>query len=165
MGNLLQSIIGGGGKEPLTSSLFDLEAVSIDGKVVPLSQYRGQVSLIVNTASKCGFTKQYEDLETLYQKYRRRGFVVLGFPSNDFMGQEPGTDEEIRDFCLFNYGVTFPLFTKGPVTGANKQSVYRFLTEESGYSEVRWNFEKFLLDSLGEVVAGGVPLFRHLTRM
>lgn len=136
-------------------SLYDLSAIDIAGQSAQLSEYRGKVALIVNTASRCGFTGQYEGLEKLYDMYKDRGFVVLGFPSNDFMGQEPGSDAEIKDFCKLNYDVSFPLFSKGPVKGSEKQPVYKFLTEQSAEplrGEVRWNFEKFLVNREGVVV-------------
>lgn len=138
------------------TSFYDLKANDISGHEISLSQYKGQVLLIVNTASKCGFTSQYKDLEALHEKYSQQKFSVLGFPSNDFMGQEPGTNEEVKNFCTSKFGVSFPLFSKGEVTGANKQSVYKFLTEQSGdefSGEIKWNFEKFLIDRQGNVRA------------
>lgn len=134
---------------------YDLSSIDITGKSVQLAEYRGKVSLIVNTASRCGFTSQYEGLEKLYDNYKQRGFVVLGFPSNDFMQQEPGTDSEIKDFCKLNYDVSFPLFSKASVKGSEKQAVFKFLTEQSAeplQGEVRWNFEKFLVNQEGMVV-------------
>lgn len=134
----------------------DLTAETIDGKQVKLSEYKGKAVLLVNVASKCGFTPQYEGLQSLYDTYKDRGFVVLGFPSNDFNQQEPGTADEIKTFCKLNYGVNFPLFRKNSVTGAKKQPVYRFLTErgpEATRGEVAWNFEKFLVNPNGEIVA------------
>lgn len=136
-------------------SLYDLSVKNIDGDDVSLSTYRGSVALVVNTASQCGFTNQYEALEKLYLTYKDRGFIILGFPSNDFMGQEPGSNAEIKKFCTLNYDVTFPLFSKGSVTGEGKQPVYKFLTEDSGENlrgSVRWNFEKFLVDRKGMVI-------------
>lgn len=138
------------------AGLYDLKAVSLDGKPVKLSVYKGKVALVVNTASKCGFTPQYEGLQRLYEKYKDRGFVVLGFPSNDFMGQEPGSAQEIKKFCQINYGVTFPLFEKGPVKGKAAQPVFKFLkaSEAGGKDgEIGWNFTKFLVDGQGQVVA------------
>lgn len=136
--------------------VFALEATSLTGEKAPLSQYAGKTVLFVNVASKCGYTPQYEKLQALYAKYKDRGFVVLGFPSNDFMGQEPGTSKEIATFCKLTYGVTFPLFEKNPVSGAKAQPVYQRLVasapkEEPG--DVKWNFEKFLVDGEGRVVA------------
>lgn len=138
------------------AGVFALEATSLTGEKAPLSQYAGKTVLFVNVASRCGYTPQYEKLQALYAKYKDQGFVVLGFPSNDFMGQEPGTSKEIATFCKMTYGVTFPLFEKNPVSGAKAQPVYQRLVasapkEEPG--EVKWNFEKFLVDGEGRVVA------------
>lgn len=136
-------------------SFYNIEVQEIDGAKVNLSQYRGRVALVVNVASKCGFTGQYEGLENLYRKYKDRGLVVLGFPSNDFMSQEPGTDSDIKTFCKTKYDVTFPMFSKGSVTGESKQPAYVFLTEkgpEKLNGEIRWNFEKILVDQNGQVV-------------
>jgi glutathione peroxidase len=122
----------------------------------PLGKYQGKVALVVNTASKCGFTPQYKDLESLYEKYQDQGFVVLGFPSNDFGAQEPGSDAEIKKFCELNYKVKFPLMPKAPVKGEAKQPAYKYLTEktrEDLRGEVEWNFEKFLVGKDGQVVA------------
>lgn len=128
---------------------FDLKAKGIDGKEVDLSVYRGKVVMVVNTASRCGYTGQYKELQQLQAQYEKQGFTVLGFPSNDFAAQEPGTNEQIKSFCELNYKVTFPLFSKAPVTGEGKQPVYRFLT--AGRPEVGWNFEKFLIDRKGQI--------------
>jgi glutathione peroxidase len=136
-------------------TFFDLSARSIDGSDIEFQGYRGKVLLVVNTASKCGFTPQYEGLEEIYKKYREQGFEVLAFPSNDFMQQEPGSNEEIKSFCKTTYDVTFPLFARGAVTGGDKQPVFRFLTENAGSDlngEVRWNFEKFLIGRDGRLV-------------
>ena len=142
-----------------TSSVFAaqgfyaLEAETIDGQKQKLSAYEGKVALVVNTASQCGFTPQYKDLEAIYQKYKAKGFVVLGFPSNDFGSQEPGGNAEIKKFCEKKFKVSFPLFSKNPVVGEAKQPVYRFLTETAEpKGEVKWNFEKFLIDKKGNVV-------------
>lgn len=126
-------------------------AKSIDGKETPLENFKGKTLLIVNTASRCGFTPQYKGLEELYQKYKDKGFVVLGFPSNNFLGQEPGTNEEIKKFCDLKYQVTFPMFEKIDVKGENAHALYRYLTKQKG--EVTWNFNKFLVDPKGDVVA------------
>lgn len=135
-------------------SFYALSAESIDGKTAPLSTYSGKVALVVNTASECGFTGQYKDLEALYKKHQSKGLVVLGFPSNDFGGQEPGDNKSIKAFCEKKYKVTFPLFAKGPVTGDKKQPVYTFLTANGpSKGEVGWNFEKFLINKKGAVVA------------
>lgn len=139
-----------------SDSLYTLQAKSLEGKPVKLSRYRGKVALVVNTASKCGYTPQYKGLQSLYDKYKDRGFVVLGFPSNDFRSQEPGDAKQIRAFCQENYGVSFPIFEKGPVTGEKTQPVYKFLKStpvgaEGG--EIGWNFTKFLVDQKGRVVS------------
>ncbi|HLT24115.1 MAG TPA: glutathione peroxidase [Ignavibacteria bacterium] len=125
---------------------------TIDGVDKPLSDYKGKVLLIVNTASECGNTPQYEGLQALYEKYNSQGLEVLGFPSNDFGGQEPGTNEEIKEFCSLNYNVTFPLFDKVKVLGDDKSPLYAELTKTEPEGEVKWNFEKFLVDKNGNVV-------------
>lgn len=133
----------------------------IDGNEVNLADYRGNVVLIVNVASKCGFTGQYAALEALYKKYKDRGFVILGFPSNDFLGQEPGSDNEIKSFCSLNYGVTFPMFSKITVVGGDKTPLYRDLTEKAtnpGYAGgIKWNFTKFLVGRDGKVIDRFAP--------
>lgn len=141
--------------ETRTPSLYELSATSISGESVPLSTYRGTVALVVNTASQCGFTSQYKGLEEIYQKYKDRGFVVLGFPSNDFGRQEPGSNAEIKQFCELKYRTTFPMFEKNPVSGGEKQPVYTFLTEKSApefQGDPGWNFVKFLVDKSGVVI-------------
>ena len=132
-------------------SLYDLEVQTLEGDPAPLEQYRGQVTLVVNTASKCGLTPQYEGLEALYEELASQNFVVLGFPSNDFMGQEPGSPEEIRLFCTDRYHVSFPLFAKSKVKGDEKSAVYELLTTE--LDEPSWNFTKYLVGRDGVVVA------------
>jgi glutathione peroxidase len=137
-------------------NFYDLAAKSISGKPFGLGQFKGQVVLVVNVASRCGYTSQYKGLEALYQKYKQKNFVVLGFPANDFGAQEPGSDTEIKKFCELNYGVTFPLMSKNPVTGSEKQPVYKWLLQNykgQPSGEVAWNFEKFLVDKNGQVVA------------
>jgi glutathione peroxidase len=134
------------------SSLYDIEVTSIDGEKLSLRKYEGKVLLIVNVASRCGFTSQYDGLQKLHEGYKDKGFAVLGFPSNDFGGQEPGTEAEIKAFCSNTYGVTFPMFSKVAVLGASRHPLYQFLTASSGGTDVRWNFEKFLIDSKGRVV-------------
>jgi len=128
-----------------------------DGTPQPLDRFRGKVLLLVNVASKCGFTGQYEGLEKLQKKYESEGFSVLAFPANDFLGQEPETNEEIVTFCRMNYGVTFPVFAKISVIGAEQHPLYRFLTNEAtnpGFSgKISWNFNKFLVDRTGKVIA------------
>lgn len=138
-------------------SIFDFTMTSIDGKDVPLAGYRGKVLLIVNVASRCGFTPQYKGLEALYGKYREQGFEVLGFPANDFGAQEPGTDEEIMSFCERTYGVTFPMFSKIAVRGDAQHPLYRFLTSPDtnpAFSgPVQWNFQKYLIGRDGTILA------------
>ncbi|HVO29318.1 MAG TPA: glutathione peroxidase, partial [bacterium] len=124
-------------------SFHDLTANSLDGKPVKMSDYKGKVLLVVNTASECGFTPQYAGLEKLYEDYKDRGVVVLGFPSNDFGGQEPGTPAQIRAFCDTKYHVQFPLFEKVKTKGAGQSPVYAFLTK--GHGEPKWNFHKYLV--------------------
>lgn len=133
-------------------SFYDLEAKTISEQNVSLSQYKGKAVLVVNVASKCGFTGQYSGLETLYNDYKDKGFTILGFPSNDFGAQEPGSNDEIATFCQRNYGVSFPMMAKIPVKGENKHPVYSFLTSGDKPGEVGWNFEKFLIDADGKVV-------------
>ena len=133
-------------------SFYDLEAKTISEQNVSLSQYKGKAVLVVNVASKCGFTGQYSGLETLYNDYKDKGFTILGFPSNDFGAQEPGSNDEIATFCQRNYGVSFPMMAKIPVKGDNKHPVYSFLTSGDKPGEVGWNFEKFLIDADGKVV-------------
>ena len=137
-----------------TGSVYDFTMDDIDGKPTPLSKYRGKVLLVVNTASLCGNTPQYSDLETVYEKYQGRGFEVLAFPANNFGQQEPGTNQEIKGFCLTKYSVSFPLFSKISVKGTDKHPLYRYLTEQSSFpGEVEWNFQKYLVDRSGNVIA------------
>lgn len=133
------------------ASLHDFTMDSIDGQPVPLAQYKGKVALVVNVASRCGFTPQYTALEAVYRKYKDRGVVVLGFPANNFRGQEPGTNAEIADFCKRTYDVTFPMFSKISVLGEDKAPLYKFLT--AGGNEIEWNFTKFVVGKDGQVVA------------
>ncbi len=136
-----------------TTGIHSYKVKTIDGQEVPLSNYKGKTLLIVNTASKCGYTKQYDGLEALYAKYKSKGLVVMGFPSNDFGGQEPGTDTEIKKFCQTKFKVDFPMFSKGPVKGPGKQPLFEALTAtapETG--EIKWNFEKFLVSPEGKVI-------------
>ena len=135
-------------------SVYDFTMKTIAGKEQPLSAYKGKTLLIVNVASKCGFTPQYKGLEALYEKYKDRGLVVLGFPANDFGWQEPGTDTEIQKFCSTTYGVSFPMFSKISVKGAKIHPLYKYLTESSQPAgDISWNFNKFLVDGSGRVVA------------
>ncbi len=136
------------------NNFFDLSATDISGKKIHFSSYRGKVVLVVNTASQCGFTPQLKELEEMYKNYADRGFVVLAFPSNDFK-QEKADNAALKDFAQKEYGVTFPLFEKAPVTGGDIQEVYAFLTEKKPgwlFKEVAWNFEKFLINRRGEVI-------------
>ena len=125
------------------------------GETISLEQYKGKVVLIVNTASKCGYTPQYEGLQTLYEDYADKGFVILGFPANNFMNQEPGSDEDILTFCQKNYGVTFPMFSKVSVKGDDQDPFFTYLTSQENEDftgDIRWNFEKFLIDKDGNLV-------------
>jgi glutathione peroxidase len=130
-------------------SFFDLSATTLDGREQPMTDYQGKVVLVVNTASECGFTPQYAGLEKLWQEYRERGLVVLGFPSNDFGQQEPGTAEEIRGFCDLNFHITFPMFAKVKTKGDGQSPVFAFLTAK--HPKPRWNFYKYLIGRDGEV--------------
>ncbi len=143
------------------SSIYDFQAQSIDGQPVPLSKYRGQPMLIVNTASACGFTPQFAGLEQLHQTYGDRGLVVLGFPCNQFGSQDPGSDSEIATFCQRNYGVSFPMMSKIDVNGAEAHPLYRWLTAEApgllGSKAIKWNFTKFLIGRDGRVIRRYAP--------
>ena len=161
-------------------SIYDYAYTSIEGNPVSMSDYKGKVVLIVNTASKCGFAPQYEGLETLYQRYRDQGFEVIGFPCNQFMDQEPGDEAAISEFCSVRYGVTFPMSAKADVRGDDAIPLFRYLTEQKGFegmgkgiknkafdmmlkarykdSQVKWNFTKFLVDRQGEVTARFEPV-------
>ncbi len=149
------------------SAVFDYSAKTLDGKDVSLADYRGQVLLIVNTASKCGFTPQYAGLEALYEKLHPQGLTVLGFPCNQFGKQEPGDASEIGAFCMKNYGVSFPMFGKIDVNGDNAHPLYRHLKHEKkgvlGTEAIKWNFTKFLVGRDGEVVARYAPLTKPET--
>ncbi len=134
-------------------SLFDFTLTGLDGKPMPLAKFRGHAVLLVNTASECGFTPQYEGLEKLWEQYRDRGLVVIGVPSNDFGGQEPGTASEIAQFCQKNYGVTFPLADKSVVSGTDAIPVYKWASNEAGFlGKPQWNFHKYLFDKEGHFV-------------
>lgn len=143
-------------EEMRKTGIYDFTVADIDGNDVNLADYKGRVLLIVNTASKCGFTPQYEGLEKIYTEYKDRGFEILAFPSNDFMGQEPGTNEQIKNFCRMNYHVSFPLFSKITVKGEKIHPLYRYLTEKNTDPEfagkITWNFNKFLIDRKGKIV-------------
>lgn len=148
-------------KENAMKSIYDIEVKTIDGEGTTLAPYRGKVMLIVNVASQCGFTPQYEGLEKLYKKYKNDGFVVLGFPCNQFGAQEPGSETEIRQFCRVNFGVTFPMFSKIEVNGDRTHPLYRLLKSEQpgllGSEAIKWNFTKFLVDREGNVVERFAP--------
>jgi len=132
------------------SSIYEFTPNSIDGAPAPLSAYRGKVALVVNVASKCGYTPQYAGLESLYEKYKDKGLVVLGFPANNFGAQEPGSDSEIKTFCSTRYNVSFPMFSKISVAGADQAPLYQYLTSTAG--DVKWNFTKFLIGKDGKVI-------------
>ncbi|MEW5977263.1 MAG: glutathione peroxidase [Acidobacteriota bacterium] len=137
--------------------IYNFVMKSIDGKEVKLDQYRGKALLLVNVASQCGYTPQYTGLQQIYAKYKDRGFVVLGFPANNFGAQEPGTDQEIKTFCSTRYNVTFPMFSKISVKGSDKHPLYQFLTDKATNpefgGEISWNFNKFLVSKDGKIVA------------
>lgn len=168
MGKLLTtllSVIGMSQAQAATSetSIYQIQVKDINGQLVTLEKYKNQVLLIVNVASKCGFTYQYEGLEKIYAKYKDQGLVVLGFPSNDFGGQEPGTEAEIKNFCQLNYKVDFPLFAKGPVSGDDIQPLFKYLTTAANpdhTGRVLWNFEKFVINRQGKLV----DRFRSITK-
>ena len=163
----------------MANELYEIPVKTIDGDETTLNDYKGKTLLIVNVASKCGLTPQYEGLEKLYDQYKNKGFEVLGFPANNFMGQEPGTEEEIKDFCSTNFNVTFPMFSKVSTKGDDQHELYKYLTETkpetdvndgefeaklAGYgstrsapNEVLWNFEKFLIGKNGEIAARFAP--------
>jgi glutathione peroxidase len=138
-----------------SSSLYDYEVKDIIGNDVSLSRYKGKVVLIVNVASKCGFTNQYADLQALYEEYQDEDFVILGFPANNFLNQEPGSNEEINRFCTSKFGVTFPMFSKISVKGKDKHPLYEYLTSKKlngrKNAPVNWNFQKYLVDRKGKV--------------
>lgn len=137
-------------------SLYDFKVKDIDGNNFDLSSLKGKKVLVVNVASKCGLTPQYNKLQDLYEKYKDKNFVVIGFPANNFNGQEPGTNEEIKTFCTLNYNVSFPMMSKIDVVGDNKAPLYKWLTEKSQNgkmdAEVQWNFQKFMIDENGQLV-------------
>lgn len=141
----------------VSGSLYDFTVNDIDDKPVSLEKWRGKVLLIVNVASKCGFTGQYAGLQKLYETYRERGFEVLGFPANDFLWQEPGTNSEIKSFCTLQYKVTFPMFSKISVKGNDQHPLYTFLTNQTLHKAtvgaISWNFNKFLIDRSGQLLA------------
>lgn len=137
-------------------TIYQFDVVTIDGDTISLSAYKGKKIMLVNTASKCGLTPQYQQLESIYEKYKGQNFVVLGFPANNFMSQEPGNNEQIAEFCQKNYGVSFPMMSKISVKGDDQHPLYHFLTTkaENGLedNEVKWNFQKYLIDEEGKLV-------------
>lgn len=143
----------------MSNSVYDIEVKTIDGKMEPLSIFKNKVILVVNTASKCGYTPQYKELEELYSKFKNEGFVILGFPCNQFGGQEPGEEKDIKTFCEMNYHISFPLFSKIEVNGENAHPLFKLLKTEIpgilGTEKIKWNFTKFLLDK------SGVPYKRY----
>ena len=145
----------------MPQTLYDFEALQTDGSSVPLSNYRGQVLLIVNTASACGFTPQFKGLQTLWQRFEKDGLVVVGFPSNEFGAQDPGSNDEIASFCELNYGVSFPMMAKVEVNGADASPLYRWLAAEApgllGSKAIKWNFTKFLVGRDGQVIRRYAP--------
>jgi glutathione peroxidase len=139
----------------LAANIYDFTLPSIDGKPMPLAEFKGKVVLVVNVASRCGFTPQYSALESLYEKYKDQGFVIVGFPANNFGSQEPGTNEEIKTFCSRKYNVTFPMYSKVSVKGEDQTPLYQYLTTKTAPSiagEIKWNFTKFLVDKNGNVI-------------
>lgn len=140
-----------------SKSVYDFTLKDVGGRDVKLDQFRGKVVMLVNVASKCGYTPQYDGLQKIYEQYKDRGFVVLGFPANNFGEQEPGTNEEIKEFCRINYGVTFPIFAKISVKGEDQHPLYKYLTEKETdpefAGEIKWNFNKFLLGKDGKIIA------------
>jgi glutathione peroxidase len=145
----------------MATSVYDFEALSIDGKPAHLSTQRGKVLLIVNTASECGFTPQFGGLEALWKEYRDEGFVVVGFPSNEFGGQDPGSNDDIASFCSLNYGVSFPMMSKVEVNGGKAHPLWKWLTSEApgllGTQAIKWNFTKFLVGRDGRVIKRYAP--------
>lgn len=152
----LFAIIGLSALKMNAQQIYDFKINTLDGNEISLSQFKGKKLLIVNTASKCGFTSQYKDLEKLYQKYKEK-LVIIGFPANDFRNQEPGTNDEIAEFCDRNYGVSFPMSEKISVKGKNQHPIYKWLTTKTlnkfEDSEVKWNFQKYLIDENGNLIA------------
>jgi len=158
---LLIGVAASQAEDKTPMSVLDAKVKDIDGKDVDLSRYKGEVLLIVNTASQCGYTPQYKGLESVYEKYKDKGFEVLAFPANEFGAQEPGTDAEIKTFCTTKYNVTFPVFSKIVVKGAGSHPLYKFLTNQETNpkfaGEIPWNFTKFLVNRKGEVIARFKP--------
>lgn len=145
-------------------NIYDFQCQTISGEQKPLSEYQGKVLLIVNTASKCGLTPQFSGLEDLYQQFKERGFMVLGFPCNQFANQDPAADGEIEEFCQLNYGVSFPMFSKVKVNGSETEPLFKHLKKQApgllGNQAIKWNFTKFLVDASGKVVKRYSPTHR-----
>jgi len=155
---------GNAEQEVRATPIYDFTMDDIDGKPRPLRDFKGKVMMIVNTASFCGNTPQYEGLQTLYERYRDQGFTILAFPANDFGKQEPGDNKEIAEFCYTKYSLEFPLFSKITVLGDQKHPLYRYLTEDTPFKgEIEWNFQKFLVNQQGEVIARYEPGQKPLT--
>ena len=150
-----------------TKTIYDFKVKAINGDDYDLSQLKGKKVLIVNTASKCGFTPQYAELEELYEKYKNDNFIIIGFPANNFLNQEPGTNEEIANFCKVNYGVTFPMMEKISVKGNDINPLYSYLTQKSENgvldAPVSWNFQKFMIDENGHVVDYAKPATKPMS--
>ncbi|MCP5206632.1 MAG: glutathione peroxidase [Hahellaceae bacterium] len=145
----------------MTNEIYNIDVKKIDGNKIPMSEYKGKVLLIVNTASKCGFTPQFKGLEKLYEENKDLGLEILGFPCNQFMNQDPGNEQQISEFCSLNYGVSFPMFAKVEVNGDNTHPLYKLLKSEAkgvmGTEKVKWNFTKFLVGRDGQVVKRYAP--------
>ncbi|MEO9885166.1 MAG: glutathione peroxidase [Balneola sp.] len=151
---LLLTVFGFNANKP-PNSIYEFDAENIDGEIVSLEAYKGKTLLIVNVASKCGYTPQYEGLQALYEEYKGDDFVILGFPANNFKGQEPGSDEEIKQFCTLEYGVEFPMFSKVSVLGDDQSELFSYLTalENPDFTgDIKWNFEKFLISKEGKLL-------------
>ncbi len=157
---LINNVMKGDMNMP-NESIYDFEARDIDGSIKKLAEYKGEALLVVNTASKCGFTPQFDGLEKLYKNYNSKGFQILGFPCNQFGGQEPGDENEIKSFCSMSYNVTFPMFSKIEVNGNNAHPLYKYLKKNSkgilGTEFIKWNFTKFLIGKNGEVLKRYAP--------
>ena len=147
-------------------SIYEFEVKKINGETVSLEEYKGKVMIIVNTASKCGFSPQYDDLQSLYVQYKEDGLVILGFPCNQFLNQEPGDDLEIDSYCKLNHGVTFPMFAKVNVNGKDAHPLFSYITENApgvmGSKSIKWNFTKFLIDRNGNIVSRYAPKTKPL---
>ncbi|MGE6260769.1 glutathione peroxidase [Heyndrickxia sporothermodurans] len=148
-------------------SVYQFDALRLNGEQQSLDKYKGKVLLVVNTASKCGFTPQYKELQDLYETYQNQGFEILGFPCNQFKNQEPGDEKEIEEFCSLNYGVTFPMFQKINVNGKEAHPLFQYLKQETpgflGTKAIKWNFTKFLINRTGEVVSRHSPTAKPST--